>query len=94
VSEQSPARVIGRPFQPGQGGRKLGARNKLGEAFVKALFEDFDVHGVATIEQVRLNDPPAYLRVIAGLLPKQITGEDGETLFTGITVSFVSPENR
>jgi hypothetical protein len=36
-------------------------------------------------------DPGSYVRTIAGLLPKQVTGEDGEPLFTGIQVSFVKP---
>lgn len=78
-------------FQVGNPGRPKGARNKLGEVFVKALLEDFEKGGVAAITAVRLEDPSTYLRVVAGLLPKQVTGEDGEPLFTGIQVSFVKP---
>ena len=52
-------------------GRPKGARNKLGEAFVKALQKDFDEHGVAAIQVVRAEKPDQYLKVIASLLPKE-----------------------
>lgn len=51
------------------GGRSLGSRNKLGEAFLKALVDDFETHGVACIEMVRMEKPDAYLRTIAAVLP-------------------------
>ena len=92
--DEQPKRVIGRPFLPGQGGRPKGARNKLGEAFVSAILTDFESNGVDAIERVRANDPSTYVRVIAGLLPKEVTGENGEPLFTGITVNFVKPGER
>lgn len=68
-------KLRGRPFQPGQvanpAGRPKGSRNKLGEAFVAALHDDFEQHGVAALAEVREKDPAAYMRVIAGLLPKE-----------------------
>jgi hypothetical protein len=64
------------PFKPGQSGnpagRPKGARNKLGEAFVEALHDDFSEHGVAAIQTMRATDPASYVRVIAGLLPKEL----------------------
>jgi hypothetical protein len=54
------------------GGRKPGARNKLGEAFIEALHDDFTEHGVAAIQTVRSEKPDQYLKVIASLLPKEM----------------------
>lgn len=64
------------PWKPGQSGNPLGrpkgSRNKLGEAFIEALHNDFQEHGVAAIQKVRDKKPDAYLKVIASLLPKEI----------------------
>lgn len=54
------------------GGRPKGSRNKLGEAFLDALHNDFEEHGVAAIEIVRAEKPDQYLKVIASLLPKEM----------------------
>ena len=63
-------------FKPGQvanpAGRPKGARNKLGEAFVSALHDDFTQHGAEAIAKVREVDPSTYMRVVAGLLPKEV----------------------
>ena len=61
-----------KPFQPGNPGRPKGSRNKLGEAFVSALQDDFEEHGVAVIQTVRAERPHEYLKVIASLLPKEL----------------------
>ena len=53
------ARGITGPFETPRG-----SRNKLGEDFAK--------HGPAVIEKVRTDKPDAYLKVIAGLLPKDL----------------------
>jgi hypothetical protein len=64
------------PFKPGQSGnpngRPKGSRNKLGEEFIQKLYADFQEHGEAAIVQVRQERPDAYLKVIAGLLPKEL----------------------
>lgn len=63
-------------FKPGQSGnpagRPKGARNRLSEAFLKALADDFEKDGVDAIAKVRGIDPAAYLRVCASLLPKDL----------------------
>lgn len=76
ISNAKEKRVIGKPFQPGQipnpKGRPKGSRNKLGEAFLAAMHEDFEKHGVAVIEKVREEKPDQYLKVIASILPKEL----------------------
>ena len=59
-------------FKPGQGGRKKGSRNKLGEDFIQAIAEDFENHGAAVIVRVRQERPTDYLKVVASLLPKDV----------------------
>jgi hypothetical protein len=64
------------PWQPGQSGnpngRPRGSRNKLGEAFLEALHDDFNEHGKAAIVQVRCEKPDQYLKVIASILPRDL----------------------
>lgn len=70
-------------WKPGQSGnpkgRPKGSRNKLGEAFVDALQEDFAKHGVKAIETVRTDKPEHYLKVIASILPKELNVNVNET---------------
>lgn len=53
-------------------GRPKGSRNKLGEDFLTALQADFSAHGIAVIQTVREERPHEYLKVIAGILPKEL----------------------
>lgn len=70
-SQQRPPHL----FKPGQSGnpagRQKGSRNKLGEAFLEALHDDFKANGQSAIEECRATKPDAYLKVIASILPKQ-----------------------
>jgi hypothetical protein len=62
-------------FQPGSAGgpgRPRGSRNKLAEAFLEALYADFQVHGIAAIEAARVESPLGYVRIIAGLMPQKL----------------------
>lgn len=61
------------PGNSGGPGKPKGARNKLGEAFIQALHDSFNEHGPETIETVRTEKPDQYLKVIASLLPKEMT---------------------
>ena len=54
------------------GGRPKGSRNKLGEQFLEALTQDFAEHGQEAIVACREEKPTEYLKVIAGLLPKEL----------------------
>ena len=57
------------PVSPG---RPKGSRNKLGEAFLSDMLEDWAVNGKATIEAVRLEKPDQYLKVVASVLPREL----------------------
>lgn len=63
-------------FKPGQSGnpagRPKGSRNKLGEAFIQAMYDDFQEHGADVIDKVRLEKPDQYLKVVASILPQQL----------------------
>jgi hypothetical protein len=82
-------------WKPGQSGnpagRPKGARNKLGEAFIDALLEDFlkaasedRTEGAQAIAKMRAERPNEYAKMIASILPKEIegtlTGTLGEAL--------------
>lgn len=81
VSPAYTGRVQGRRdietrFKPGQSGnpkgKPIGARNKLDELFVQALYKDFKEGGVEAISKCRTEKPDVYLNVIAKVLPKQV----------------------
>jgi hypothetical protein len=63
------------PFEKGMtkiGGRAKGVKNRLSHAFLTALAEDFEQHGVEAIKICRVERPNEYLRVIAHLMPKEL----------------------
>jgi Family of unknown function (DUF5681) len=71
-AHQRPAHLW-RPGESGNpAGRPRGSRNKLSEDFVAALYDDFRDHGSAAIAACRAEKPDVYVRVIAGLLPKDM----------------------
>ena len=62
----------GRDFGPGNPGRRKDVRNRLTVNFLEAMADDFEKHGVQTIERVRMEDPAIYLQIIQRTLPKEI----------------------
>jgi hypothetical protein len=77
MPETTEPKQVGTQFKPGQSGnpagRAKGSRNKLGEDFLSSLYANFQTHGPDTIEEARKLDPVAYVRMIAGILPKEMT---------------------
>lgn len=63
-------------FKPGvsgnPGGYPKGTRNRINVSFLNALAKDFEANGVKAIRAAREDDPVGYIKVVAGLLPKQI----------------------
>jgi hypothetical protein len=54
------------------GGRKLGSRNKLTTEFLDDLYAKWHEHGANVLERVIRDDPAAFLRTVAQILPKEI----------------------
>ena len=65
-----------RPWQPGQSGnpagRPLGSRHRISEQFVQMIADDFERHGAEAMRRVRDEDPSTYLRLVAGLVPRNL----------------------
>jgi hypothetical protein len=83
VTTGAAARKTDTRFKPGAEwkgnakGRPKGSRHKLSEAFVADLCATWEEHGIDAIKRVAKNDPASFLRVIASLVPKELTGECG-----------------
>ena len=54
------------PAEPKTGGRAKGAKNRLSHAA-----EDFEQHGVEALKIARIEKPVEYIRIVAGLMPKE-----------------------
>jgi hypothetical protein len=60
------------PGNAGNGGRKPGQRNKLGEAFIEDLRDAWNEMGAQALRQCAEQEPGTFCKIIASLLPKTI----------------------
>lgn len=60
------------PGNTGFNGRPKGSRNRLGEAFLEDLKNSWNECGAVALQRCAEEDPAAYCRIVAGLLPKTI----------------------
>ena len=56
---------------PGGPGRK-GVRNRLSTALLEALAADFEEFGAEAVKITRVERPAEYLKIVAGILPKEL----------------------
>jgi hypothetical protein len=70
-SKENPA-----PYAPNAAGNNGAARVKLQRKYFDALLADFAENGEAAIKIMRMEEPGAYIRVIASLMPKEFTVTD------------------
>ena len=70
-----PKRINGK-FAPGWSGNPGGSleatRRSFNKDFLLALAADFKKHGAAAIEKVREQQPAAYMKICALLVPKEM----------------------
>jgi hypothetical protein len=52
----------------GAAGHPKGARNKLAEAFIDDIYQDWKQHGIQVIQEVRETMPSDYLKICAILV--------------------------
>jgi hypothetical protein len=64
---------VGHRFLPGNSGlpgRPKGARNKLAEAMIEDLYQDWKEHGIEAIRECREGRPADYLKIVAMIVSK------------------------
>jgi len=66
----TPASPIGNP-----GGSPEATRRSFNKDFLLALAADFKKHGAAAIEKVRKQQPAAYMKICALLVPRELQVE-------------------
>jgi hypothetical protein len=58
------------PGATGLPGRPKGARNKLAEAMIDDLYQDWKAHGIEAIRETRETRPADYLKIVAMIISK------------------------
>ena len=71
-----------KPFKSGEEwagnaqGRPKGSRNKLGEAFIQDVYAKWQEKGSESLTRMIEEEPGAFVRVVAGILPKELVVKD------------------
>lgn len=60
--------------KPGPG-RPKGSRNKLQEDFIRDVCEMWQSHGMEALKRVAETEPATFVKVVAGLMPKELKAE-------------------
>lgn len=85
-----------RPAKKGEvrnpAGRPKGAKHLLARDFLEKLHKDFQEFGEEAIAEVREKDTSTYLRIIASLVPKEMTLNMGESAVDRLIANV--PEER
>ncbi len=78
--------------QPEKTGRPQQSKDRITQAFLYDLAEDYTAHGKTVIAAAREADPVRYLNIVAALVPKEfhikapLSGYDDERLTAAIEV--------
>lgn len=60
-------------FQPGNPGKPKGVKHKMQEDFLRDIHNAWQEHGTAAIEAMIADKPGDFVKVVAGLMPKEAT---------------------
>jgi hypothetical protein len=68
-------RIVGKPFPKGvsgnPAGRPKGSRSKISQDYISELAADFEKYGIDVIVRLREEDPRAYIKCVADLVPRE-----------------------
>jgi hypothetical protein len=56
----------------GNGGRRPGARGKLGQAFLEDLRDAWNAHGMEALRRCATEEPAQFCRIVSNLLPRDV----------------------
>ena len=69
--------TFARGFSGNPAGKPKGARHKLSEDFFKAMAKAFEERGELALAEMISEKPADFIKTIAGLQSKELTGEGG-----------------
>jgi hypothetical protein len=67
------------------GGRKIGSRNLLTTQFLDDLRAAWATHGRAALERCATQEPATFVRIVAGLLPREAHVSVEQTIFADVS---------